>query len=161
MIELKLDGNRELRKLVRDFGKLSPELRKELRPALLRGARPILDQARANASWSTRIPKATRIGAKFQKRRGGVVIITSAKRAPHARPFEGLSGSPFKHPVFWPRRRLMVFGKERPNAKFGSTWVAQAARPFLFPAVEAKGGAVTNELAKTVQEIGRKHGWDR
>jgi len=146
VVEVRFDGNQELRKLVRDFGKLPAELRKELRPALKRGAQPILTQARSNASWSTRIPKATRISTKFQGRRGGVVIAVSAKRAPHARPYEGISGSPFRHPVYGHR--------DRPG-------VAQAARPFLFRAVEAKGGEVTKELAKTVIEVGRKHGWDR
>jgi hypothetical protein len=146
VIEIQFDGNRELRRLVRDFGKLPPALRKELRPALKRGAEPILAQSRANSSWSTRIPRATRISAKFQSRRGGVVIAVSAKRAPHARPYEGLSGSPFRHPVYGHR--------DRP-------WVAQATRPFLFKAVEAKGGAVTEELAETVIEIGRRHGWNR
>ncbi|WP_062441258.1 HK97 gp10 family phage protein [Herbidospora daliensis] len=143
MIDVKLDATRAIRKLTRDLGKIPPDLRKELRPALKRGAEPVLSQARANASWSSRIPRATRITTKFAKRRGGVVIVTSAKRAPHARPFEGISGDPFRHPVFGNR----------------DVWVAQKARPFLFDAVEEKGEAVTKELADTIVQIGRRHGW--
>lgn len=169
------DGNAELRKLIRDFKKLPPALRKELRPALKKGAQPILADARRRASWSTRIPKATRLSTSFTARRGGVKIVVSAKRAPHGRPYENL-GDPgtFRHPVFaHPRKRDMVFGREIPGAfkgaykrksrrgDKGTRWVDQAARPYLFDAVEAKGGAVTEALAALVMEIGVKHGWNR
>ncbi|MDH2425786.1 hypothetical protein [Sphaerisporangium sp. TRM90804] len=189
VVAVSFDGNQELRKLVVDFGKMPPALRKELRPALQRGAQPILAQSRANSAWSTRIPQATRISPRFAKRRGGIVIVVSSRRAPHARPYENL-GDPgtFRHPVFGPsRRRDMVFGRELPGAfkagyqsrartagarrryarraanggTRGLPWVAQRARPFLFRAVEQRGGAVTEALAKTVIEIGRKHGWNR
>lgn len=184
------DGNAELRKLIRDFKKLPPDLRKELRPALKKGAQPVLADARRRAGWSTRIPRATRLSTSFTARRGGVKIVVSAKRAPHGRPYENL-GNPgtFRHPVFaHPRKREMVFGREvsgafqpgytsaaatpknrkrsarRQAARKGSKgtrWVDQAARPYLFDAVEAKGGAVTEALAALVIEIGAKHGWNR
>jgi hypothetical protein len=183
VIDVRIDPGKEIRKLVRDFGKIPPELRKELRPALRKGAEPVLAEARRRAGWSTRIPKATRISAQFTKRRGGVVIAVSSRRAPHGRPYEHL-GNPgtFRHPVYSgnaptiARSRDMVFGHEipgafagaytrrrarRPQAFKGTAWVTQAARPFLFPAVEAKGDAVTRALADTVIEIGRRHGWKR
>ncbi|MEU8379780.1 HK97 gp10 family phage protein [Streptosporangium sp. NPDC048865] len=189
-VGLKLDANKEIRKLVRDFNKIPPDLRKELRPALKKGAQPILAEARSNASWSTRIPRATRIASSFTKRRGGVTIVVSAKRAPHGRPYENL-GAPgtFRHPVFaHPRSRDMVFGREvsgafgtgyrsraatakdrkrsnrrqavRKGSK-GTRWVGQTARPYLFRAVEERGEAVTQALAEMVIEIGRRHGWNR
>lgn len=189
------DANKEIRKLVRDFKKLPPALRKELRPALRKGAQPVLAEARRRASWSSRIPRATRITTSFTKRRGGVSIVVNSKKAPHGRPYENL-GEPgtFRHPVFSggdgaiQRSRDMVFGREVPGAfkttyksqaanikdrkrsnrraairkgSKGTRWVAQAARPYLFDAVEAKGGAVTEALADLVMEIGRKHGWKR
>ncbi len=151
----------EIRELIKDMQKIPPDLRKQLRPALKKGAEPILAQAKANASWSTRIPKATRIATTFTKKRAGVAIRTSAKKAPHARPHENL-GKPgsFRHPVYaLPRKREMVFGREIPGAFRDTRWVNQKARPFLFPAVEAKGDAVVDELGKTVMNIARENGW--
>ncbi|GAA5048172.1 hypothetical protein HNP84_000229 [Thermocatellispora tengchongensis] len=144
MVEVRLDGNKELRRLVRDFGKIPPDLRKELRPALVRAAKPILAAARANASWSSRIPRATRIKVGFTARKGGVSIVVNSKRAPHARPYENL-GDPgtFRHPVYGNRE----------------VWVTQVARPFLIDAVQEKGGIVTRTLGLLVIQIGRKHGW--
>ncbi|TDE40498.1 HK97 gp10 family phage protein [Nonomuraea mesophila] len=156
------NGNAEIRRLIRDMKKIPPDLRKDLRPALKKAAQPILADARKRASWSTRIPKATRIAIGLaSKKKGGVSLRTSAKRAPHARPYENL-GNPgtFRHPVFaLPRSRDMVFGYERPGAFKNTPWVAQKARPFLFPAVEAGADGVTAEIGRTVLDIARRHGW--
>lgn len=145
-MDVTFDANKEIRRLVRDFRKLPPDLRKELRPALRKAALPILADSRNRSSWSTRIPRATRISTKFQARRGGVVIAVSGKRAPHARPYEHLgSAGTFRHPVFGNR----------------DVWVPQAARPFLFNAVDAGADGVREALGDLVVTIGRKHGWDR
>lgn len=139
-------ANAEVRKLIKDFGKLPPALRKELRPALRKGSQPALAEAKRRAGWSSRIPAATRISTSFAKKRAGVSIRVSAKRAPHARPNEDLDGSgDFRHPVFGNR----------------SVWVTQHARPFLVDALHAKGHEVTTALAEMVVQIGRKHGWNR
>jgi HK97 gp10 family phage protein len=140
-------GNAEILALIRAMGKIPKDVQKELRPALKKGAQPILMEARKNAAWSSRIPRATRIGTSFSKskKKAPVEIVVSAKKAPHARPYEnlGVAGT-FRHPN-WGRR--------------DTPWSEQKARPFLFPAVESKGAAVAAELGKTVAEAARKNGW--
>jgi hypothetical protein len=151
----------EIRVLIKDMKKIPPDLRKQLRPALRKGAEPILADAKIRAGWSTRIPRATRIATTFTKKRAGVAIRTSAKKAPHARPYENLGNAgTFRHPVYaLPRKREMVYGREIPGAFNKTAWVPQSARPFLFPAVDAKGGAVVDALGETVVSIARENGW--
>jgi hypothetical protein len=133
-----------LLRLAQDLGGIPKDLRKKLRPGIKEAAKPVLDRARQNASWSRRIPKATRLSIKFGKRDPSVSITTSAKRAPHARPYEhdGRSGS-FRHPVYGNR----------------DVWVTQQARPFLAPAVRAKQDDVVDEIAKVVDSTTRAAGF--
>lgn len=91
------------------------ELQKEMRGV---GAQ-VLGTARANASWSSRIPRALTLRTTFG-RTAGVQIVARSAVAPHARVLEGITGnSTFRHPVF------------------GDTdwWVTQATRPYLVDAV--------------------------
>jgi len=134
----------EILRVLDVFGPLPAEIRRELRPALRRVADPVLQQARANASWSTRIPGAMRISTSFSRRTAGVAITVSVKKAPHARPFENLgrNGS-FRHPVFGDRER----------------WVSQTARPFLFPAVASADPELVRETGRVVDQVARKHGF--
>jgi hypothetical protein len=137
----------ELKKLIADLGKLPAELRKEIRSSAKEIGDPVLQSVRRRASWSTRIPAATRISVRFGKATAGVTIKTSAKRAPHARPYEhGGEGGTFRVPVF--RRR----GRKTP-------WVDRAARPFFTPGVLAAEGNVVDEFRKIVIRVGLKNGW--
>lgn len=134
----------DIERLIRDIGKIPKELKRELRPGLRAAAKPVLDRARRNASWSTRIPGATKISITFAGRRPGVKIVTNAKRAPHARPFENLGDQgTFRHPV-WGNRDV---------------WVTQKARPFLFPALEVKGGEAVKEISRVVDRATRDAGF--
>ena len=177
----------ELAKLVADFGKIPPDVRRDLRTGIRKAADPILSQAKSNASWSSRIPRATRIAVGFGKKSAGVSIVVSSKRAPHARPYEH-DGEPgtFRHPVFGPRSRHMVFGREISGAfssgyksaaisakdqkrsnrraakrkgRKGTRWVSQAARPFLFPAAEDRVDDVAEAVREVVLDVARKNGW--
>jgi hypothetical protein len=114
----------EVRDLIRDMDGIPLELRRELRPAIGRAGRSLLNAARLNASWSTRIPNATRLSIRFSRGGPGVSVITDGARAPHAPLYEnqGEQGV-FSHPLFGNR----------------SHWYSQRARPFLGPALEAEG----------------------
>lgn len=138
------DSGRELAKLVKDLGKLPKELQKELRPALRKGAQPALRKAKANASWSSRIPRATRIALRLSGNRAGVRIVTNVRRAPHARAFEngGRDGS-FRRPVFGNR----------------STWVSQKAQPYLWPAVRDTKDDVVKEIDQAVVTVAKRAGF--
>lgn len=123
-----------------DLRAMSKEVRREIRPALKKAAEPMVAAARANASWSSRIPRAIRVAVIKR----GVEIRVSAKRAPHARPYEGISGNgQFRHPVFGNRDR----------------WVPQKTRPFLDPAVKAHRNKIRPSLFAIVEEAAKRHGY--
>ena len=142
-----LSGRDELRRLINDLGKLPPDLRRELRPALRKAAHPVLVKMQTNASWSTRIPSATKISTSLSGSKTGVTLRVDAKKAPHGRPYEH-QGDPgnFRHPVF------EVEGKK-------TTWVAQRARPYFFKAVDQEANEVRDALGDTVREVAARHGF--
>lgn len=131
------------RQLQRDLKNLAPEYRKQFNKQIKQVGARIVSDAKSNASWSSRIPGAialsvtgTRIGVKASRR-----------KAPHARPYEGISGvfgaKGFRHPVFGNRQ----------------VWVAQAARPFMAPAVKENQEAFFEEAAEIVDDAARQVGW--
>ena len=120
-----------------------PEMNAELRPALAAVGADVKRAAAGNASWSSRIPAALRVRVRFGTRNPGVFVFADSARAPHARPYEGMTGrNPFRHPVF------------------GNTeaWVNQAARPFLAPALKANESVVKAAMQEAVNEAFRKAG---
>jgi len=136
----------DLRQLAADFGRMPADPRRTLRAEFQTIAAPVLNQARANASWPSRIPGATRISVKYGQRTAGVSIVVSARRAPHARPYENL-GNPgtFRHPRW---------GHRGPG-----DWFPQAARPFLFPAAETKAPEVVDGIRDVVARVARENGF--
>lgn len=138
-------GSDEVRVLVRDLGRVPPELRRQLGATLRKLAQPIVSDARRRASWSTRIPAAISASARFTGRRPGVSIRVSHTKAPHGRAYEGLlnPGGMFRHPVYGHMGR----------------WVTQHTRPFLLPAVHRYERQVLPDMAEAVDLSARLHGW--
>jgi Bacteriophage HK97-gp10, putative tail-component len=137
-----------VRMLARDLGRVPVELRAELRPKLLEAGEIVARRARANASWSTRIPDAIKVQALFGRLTGGAVVRVDRSKAPHARALEGLSvhrgtlrrtGGTFRHPVFGDR----------------GVWVDQPTRPYLLPAADAARGDVQDRVADAVRSATR------
>lgn len=129
--------------LIQDLGKIPLELRRELRPALAAAAQPILQDAKARAGWSSRIPSAITVKSSFSESRPGVRLVVNRAAAPHARAYEGLSsGGRLRHPVFGNRE----------------VWVQQPTRPFFFPAVyagrEQVAAATSDALAAAARTSG-------
>lgn len=138
------DLSGEIRRLRADVGRFPAELRKQLRPALKTAAEPIAADARARASWSTRIPGAITVRARFGARDPGVSLRVLSSRAPHGRVYEGIRGNAvFRHPVFGHRDR----------------WVEQPTRPYAAPAVEAGADEVASAAAEAVTEAARDLGF--
>jgi hypothetical protein len=130
----------QLRQAAADLRAMSTEVRRGVRPALVEAAQPMVSEAKANASWSSRIPGAIR--ARVLK--NGVDIVVNRKKAPHARPYEGITGNDtFRHPVHGRRDR----------------WVEQKTRPYLEPAVEQHRGKVRVGLERVVSDAARRHGF--
>lgn len=114
-----------VRELAEAFGRVPIALKRELRPQMRAAGQHILDDMRHRASYSTRIPAATKMTVRFSLKGGGVFFRVNAAQAPEARPLEGARGSTnassFRHPVFGDR----------------DDWVDQPTQPFFLPAMLA------------------------
>lgn len=135
---------RDLGRLIADFRAIPPDARRELRPELRRAVTPALQQMRAGASWSTRIPGATKITSSLAVLNPKVRIVVDPKRAPHAMPHEnrGRHGW-FRHPVFANR----------------DVWVRQRARPFFYDPVDRDSDRMAEQIADVVPRVLRRHGF--
>lgn len=129
----------EWKRFLRDLRQLAPEVKKELTRELKGLLGPLSSTAKQNAGWSSRIPGA--IGKTVTGSKVGLRV--SSGKAPHARPFEGLAGATFRHPVFGNR----------------SAWVSQQARPFLLPALEAHRDEFIEKAGDAVDSAAREVGW--
>jgi hypothetical protein len=123
-----------LRLLVQELGQMPAVIRTGLRVGFRKAGQGVLADARSNASWSSRIPGAMSLRTSTKANSAGVFIRVDARKAPHARPYEGVTGrnDSFRHPVFGNRE----------------VWVAQRTRPFLFPAA-IKGRAAVVAAAES------------
>lgn len=137
-------GLAELRKFIRDFEKFPADLRKEMRPMIRRVGAQALLATRAEASWSTKIPSATRMNVSFSKRSAGASISTNRLRAPGARPLEnrGREGF-FRHPV-------------NPDK---TVWVRQRSRPYISKATQPFAAKFDAEILTVVDQVARSHGF--
>ena len=114
-------GSEGMKILATRLGMMPAELRPRVRAALKVSGESMRSRAAAQATWSTRIPKALKTRTRFAGSRPGVWVAASRNIAPHARPYEGITGNAtFRHPTLDPEK-----------------WVTQSTRPFLVPAVEA------------------------
>jgi len=131
----------DIANLVADLGQLTPEMRKAMRAQMLRAGKGALTDAKSKASWSSRIPGAISLGVRTNANNVGVFLRVNADKAPHARPFEGITDrrATFRHPVFGDRE----------------VWVEQTTRPFLAPAVQDAKPAVMTGLRAAVQDAAR------
>ena len=125
----------EIGELIRDLGRIPADARRYVRPALAGSGRDVLNRARANASWSTRIPAATRLSIRFT-RNPGVDVITDGRRAPHAHVYEN-EGRPGRksHPLFGNRDH----------------WFRFQARPYLAPAMDAEAPHAAAAMADALE----------
>jgi hypothetical protein len=131
----------DLHALIRDLGELPQAFRKTARPAMLAAGRGVLEQMKANAGWSSRIPAA--ISMTPSTTAFGVRFRTDAGRAPHARPYEGLSGDPFRAPLWGDREH----------------WYPHAARPFFYRAVDEHAADVVEALGEALDQAAAETGF--
>lgn len=138
----------EIERLIHDMGRVPDDLRKKLRPKLRVAGRVVADDAKVRASWSKRIPRAVSVRTSFTKTRPGVSVVVNKNKAPHARAYEhGGQPGTFAHPR-WGDRRAMR------DPRF-----VQKARPFLAPALEAKGDTAGRLITEAVDETTRDAGF--
>lgn len=134
----------DVRVLINDLRKIGDGVGRNLGKEFKKAAGPVAQQAKANASWSTRIPGAITVGVSSSRRFPGAQIKVSKNLAPHARLFEfpGRGGS-FRHPVYGNRE----------------VWVQQRGRPFIRPAIRAKGEEFIKACDRAVDTAARANGF--
>lgn len=134
-----------------DMAALTPATRKAIRPKLREAGQSIVDDAKTNAAWSSRIPATIKMVVSFRADREGVTITAGGPSAPHARPYEDVTGKgKFRHPVFADSANL---------TRKAWSWVDQASRPFLLPAAQANEVTATNSLRAALDEAARDIGF--
>ena len=160
------DGS-QLRKLGKALRTAQPDVYRQVRREVREQALKVAEEAKQNASFSTRIPDTIRVSV------AGVntaVIRAGGDNAPHAAAFEhaGSEGT-FRHPVFardGGERDVRTRGAVARRASGKSTgagdwvWVDQKAHPFLHPAVlsrldeivAALGGAVVSAVDDVIDK---------
>ncbi len=130
-----------IRLLAAHMGGIPKETAAELRPKLRAAAELVANQAKVNASYSSRIPGAIKVSTSLTSRNGGAGVRVDSRKAPHSRALEGTQDTAsFRHPVF---------GRD--------AWVDQPTRPFLFPARDAKLQEVKALVADAVRSAVRFH----
>jgi len=112
-----------LRDLSRFLNRIDDGLAKELRPTLLDAARPIADEAKANAPRGETGKLADSVTVRATQR-SATVKVGSKARVPYARPVHW----------GWPNRNI-------------------TAQPFLFDAVEHRANEVRARLADGIFDL--------
>jgi HK97 gp10 family phage protein len=139
-------SSEDVLKLINDLRKIGDGVGRNLGKEFKKAAEPVAAQARSNASWSSRIPAAISVGVSSSRRFPGAQIKVAKGPAPHARLYEFGSGrrsKSFRHPVYGNRE----------------VWVEQATRPFIRPAIRAKGNEFIKACDRAVDETARAHGF--
>ncbi len=136
MVVVRIQGIDLAGRVARALGETPKELRSSVRKAIRPIGEAVLARARLNAGWSRRIPGALTLRVSFS-RNPGVTVSARQKNAPHARPFEGITGrGSWRHPVFGNR----------------DVWVSQSARPFLRPALDGERQHIAFQMEKAIEE---------
>lgn len=133
--------------LARDLYRMGPAARRQLRASFARIGQAAQSDARSRARWSRRIPAAIALRPITDMNRGrvGFELRVSARQAPHARAFEGITtrNDRFRHPVFGNR----------------DVWVDQQARPFLWPAVHGRAPEAQRAATEAFEQAARDAGF--
>lgn len=134
----------QVTQLSRDLRKMPLATRKQLRRKFEQAGQGALSDAKSRASWSHRIPAAISGKGTATADKVGYELRASSAQAPHARPYEGMGGGgTFRHPVYGNREN----------------WVSQATRPYLYPAVRGRMGAITAAIADAAEQAARECGF--
>ncbi len=148
-----------MKQLLVDLREMPAQVRRGLKPALVRVCTPMVSDAKRNAGWSRRIPAAIKLSLTAK----GVSIVVRVAKAPHARAYEGMAAGPKYYvgpPGHRSARNRPAYGNTFRHPLFGDTdvWVDQERRPFLMPAVRAHWHDVEPAIRKVVEDAARSHG---
>ena len=147
--------SRDLYRLTKDLQNVDRKLAAEMKKQMRQVAQPIRDRVAEEASWSTRIPDATKVSTRFTARTQNVIVTVNRAQAPHARPLEnqGEEGF-FTHPVFAAKTRR---GRLRQVAR--GRMVQQPARPFFAKAIKASDHRIDAAIEQVAKDFEKKLGF--
>lgn len=140
----------DLYDLTKQLQQVDKKLATGMKAEMRKVAEPIRRAVAAEASWSSRIPKATKVSTRFTARTQRVIITVNRKQAPHARPLEndGREGT-FTHPVFDRRSRVL---RRR-------VLVRQRARPFFAKAIKKQDHRLDAAMTQVAKDFEKKLGF--
>ena len=140
----------DLRKLYLDLKGFEGNLQVELRRGLREAGEGMAAAVRNEASWSSRIPGATKVVPSFAARGAGVSIQVDARKAPEARPLEhgGRAGA-FRHPVY----------ASSTEDRSRWAWASEPARPFFYAAIGGRTPAVEQRMRQVMTDVAAKAGF--
>lgn len=161
-------------------------VRKNLRDAIKQQGAGVLGAVKARASWSSRIPAATKLSIRYNVKGASVRIIVDHNKAPHARPYEMGNKNTFhetfvnanggykvvngrrvavKHNVYKKALKAGAFDRNLRHPVFHKVgqpggYADEATRPFFFPAIKTKSAGIDREMEavviKTAHDAGFK-----
>lgn len=140
----------DLYKLTKDLQQVDKKLAVEMKKQMRAVAEPIRKRVADEASWSKRIPQATKVSTRFTAKTTAVLVTVNRKQAPHARPLEndGKQGT-FTHPVFARKTRF----RGRP------VLAKQQARPFFAKAIKASDHRIDAAIEQVARDFEKKLGF--
>jgi hypothetical protein len=148
-LDVKIDAT-DLSDLFRTLRAMDGDFQIALRRAVKSGAQNMVSAVKAEAAWSSRIPKSVKVKSSFAAKGASVSVYVDPKVAPEAAPLNnGGSGGRFRHPVF---------ADVKNEVRRGWTWVDQNARPFFDVPTQREGTNTQNLIAKEVDAVLAKAG---
>lgn len=159
--QVSIDGAlRDLGAAIKEMDrKQATAVRKRLREGIGRAGSDLVSAVQREASWSSRIPSATRLRTSFGSRSAGVTVVVDAKKAPHARPLEmGNRNVPdmphmahnarggsraLRHPIF----------PDPSKTREEWVWTSMPARPFFFRAEESASALIHARMTKVLDDV--------
>lgn len=133
--------------------KLATAMKREMRKV----AEPIRARVASEASWSKRIPGATKVSTRFTARTQQVIVTVNRTQAPHARPLEneGREGF-FKHPI-----PVRAAGSRRGRLRQAvkGNQVKQRARPFFAKAINSEDHRIDAAIEEVARDFERQAGF--
>lgn len=176
------DLSKQLKTVDRKFANA---IRANLRSGVKAAGAGVLNGVKAGASWSSRIPAATKLTVRYSTKGASIRIIVDHNKAPHARPLEVGNKNNFTQAVaanggykIVNGRRVAVHrsvykkalksgvgvGRELRHPVFHKVgapggFADMPTRPFFFPAVKAAGASIDVAMEKVIIQTARDAGF--
>lgn len=149
--------SRDLYQLTKDLQAVDRKLAAEMKKHMRAVADPVRARVAAEASWSKRIPGATKVSTRFTAKTQQVIVTVNRAQAPHARPLEneGREGF-FTHPI---PVRSASSRRGRLRQALKSHEVKQRARPFFQKAIESQDHRIDAAIEQVARDFERKIGF--